>query len=372
MKLQLAAIDTWFFRDSTPFHMNDSPQTGVVGMFPPYPATVAGAVRAALARQAGWDGQTRWRDELVAILGDGPADLGRLHITGPFVLCDGAPAFPVPRHVVGCYEEDATWTPKALLRPGRHQVPSDLGPGTRLPEAPVDAGDRRASVLEPGAGWWLTLPGLRRLLRGELPHPQELLCEHELWATEPRVGIQRKRDSRTVEDGALYSTRHVRPSPRVTLGVALDGAPPSWCIADSMIPLGGESRLAACQTWNGAPEAWFNPPGRDARTAVVVALTPVLLDAAAPARLELVIPGARIVSACIDRPLRIGGWDSRERTPRPLRNAAPPGSVWFCELLDPDAFHAAVVDGLVRAGAGTAAGFGLCVTGSAPNWETTK
>jgi hypothetical protein len=125
MKLQLAAIDTWFFRDSTPFHMNDSPQTGVVGMFPPYPATVAGAVRAALARQAGWDGQARWRDELVAVLGDGPADLGRLQITGPF-LCDGAPAFPVPRHVVGSCEggAGAAWTPKALLRPGRHEVPT--------------------------------------------------------------------------------------------------------------------------------------------------------------------------------------------------------------------------------------------------------
>ena len=105
---------------------------------------------------------------------------------------------------------------------------------------------------------------------------------------------------------------------------------------------------------------------------VLVALTPVLLDAGAPAGYELAIPGGRIVSACVDRPWRIGGWDSGARAPQPLRNAAPPGSVWFCELTDPGAFHATVTKGLVRAGAGIAAGFGLCATGSAPAWEITR
>ena len=85
MKLQLSAIDTWFFRDSTPFDKEDSSQAGVVGVFPPYPPTIAGAIRAALARRNGWDGHSTWSsDALVTTLGHGPMTVGRLRITGPF------------------------------------------------------------------------------------------------------------------------------------------------------------------------------------------------------------------------------------------------------------------------------------------------
>src|SRR5690606_4196194 len=91
MKLALSPIDTWFFRDGTPFDMGASPQAGVLGVCPPYPPTVAGAVRAALALQNGWDGRSRWSQDIEAVLGDGPETLGALRTTGPFVLHQGAP-----------------------------------------------------------------------------------------------------------------------------------------------------------------------------------------------------------------------------------------------------------------------------------------
>jgi len=370
MKLQLSAIDTWFFRDSTPFDKEDSSQAGVVGMFPPYPTTVAGAIRAALARRNGWDGRSPWRsEELVRVLGDGPMSVGRLRITGPLVLYDGGPVFPVSRHVVG-RDRGGGWMPEALLRPGPDAVASDLGAVGRLPIAPADPAPTTAAI-DTSSALWVTLTGLQRILHGDLPGAADLVPERALWAGEARVGIERAAGTHTVVEGALYSTRHVRPDARVRLGVVVDGVPPDWSTIDDVIALGGESRLAACELWPARDGVSFDAPPRDAQTAVVIALTPVLFDTTAPGS-GLSLPGARIVSACIDRPLRIGGWDSLARAPLPLRNAAAPGSVWFCQLDDPDAFHASITNGLVRAGAATAMGFGLCATGSAPHWETVR
>lgn len=367
MKLQISAIDTWFFRDGTPFDMKGSPQSGVVGIFPPHPPTVAGAIRAALARRNGWDGHRRWSGKLAVILGDGPEDLGRLRISGPFVLRRGAPLFPMPRHVLGRVEAGGAWVPTALLRPARERVLSDLGE-ERLLEIARDAVASGTS-LRVGAGRWTTLEGLQRILRGQLPLAEEVIHESALWTGEGRVGIARDPDSRTVADGALYSTQHARPAVEVSLGVDIDGVPPDWqWPKDDMLSLGGEGRLAACEAWDAKRELTLDGPARDARTAVIVALTPVLLGNTGS---EPALPGARIISACIERPLRIGGWDSGARAPLPLRNAAPPGSVWFCELDDTNTFRAAITNGLVRAGAATAAGFGLCAVGSAPRWEET-
>jgi CRISPR-associated protein Cmr3 len=133
MRLLLTPPDTWFFRDSTSFNMGASPQAGVRGVFPPYPSTVAGAIRAALARNRGWNGEASWDRALKDVLGDGPDDLGRLALSGPFVVRDGVPIFSMPRHVVGQQNGDGRWVP-ALLRPGKSRISSDLGPSTRLPE----------------------------------------------------------------------------------------------------------------------------------------------------------------------------------------------------------------------------------------------
>ena len=75
---------------------------------------------------------------------------------------------------------------------------------------------------------------------------------------------------------------------------------------------------------------------------------------------------ARVVSACLDRPQRIGGWDSHARVPLPLRCVLPSGSVLFCEIPEPDRFRDVVGTGLIRLGAKQAWGFGLAAIGSWP------
>ena len=98
----------------------------------------------------------------------------------------------------------------------------------------------------------------------------------------------------------------------------------------------------------------------------MVALTPVDIDPPLAGR-RVDIPGlnadGRIVSACVERPLRIGGWDSALRRPLPLSNYLAPGSVIFTETTDKDALADYLshvpTNGYLRIGNNTRFGFGL-------------
>jgi len=102
--VQLRPTDTLFFGSGAPFAA-EGVQVDVQGVFPPYPATVVGAIRAWIARSQGWSGYGRWPIRLNAVLGDGPEELLALRFSGPYLLRDGERLFPMPASVVGTVEE---------------------------------------------------------------------------------------------------------------------------------------------------------------------------------------------------------------------------------------------------------------------------
>lgn len=367
MRLQLTPLDTLFFRDGTPFAADSSGPSDVGGLFPPHPASITGALRAALARSNGWSGSGRWSAALNQALGPGPDDLGLLSFTGPFLLQDGEPLFPVPLHLQGS-TAGGGWQPRAPLQPGAPVV-CDLGAAVRLPELPPQLQGAERAELKSGEGWWLTRSGLEAVLQGDLPQPEALVARKALWQEEARIGIARDNHRRTAKDGMLYTSRHVRLTPKVSLGVEITGLAANWSTPTGVLPLGGESRLAECNAW---PQALAIKAPREAITAsgrlLLVALTPLDLEAdLALGRQPLHdLAGARVISACLGRPLRIGGWDSLARRPLPLQSFLPAGSVLFCELPDPIALEACLTagDGLARLGARQRWGYGLVALGT--------
>lgn len=339
--VQISSTDTWFFRDGTPF-MIEGPQVDVGGVFPPNPPTVVGAIRAAIARHNGWNGQGPWPAALNEILGDG-ADLGKLSFAGPVLLRDGEPLVPVPAHLLG-YVKDGCWHPKVALRPGP-AVCCDLGDAVRLPCGPPDS----ESAIDPpqiAESWWLTQSGLQRLLGGTLPDSSEFVHSNALWSVEPRVGLGRDHVTRTAKEGMLYSTRHIRPTSGVSIGVQLSGLPKDWRWPwGELAAFGGESRLCELSPWTGDFQVGVDDllledlesHGR----LMAVALTPLDLE------LELGRnPGfpeffgdVELVSACVSHAQRIGGWSFRPRGPLPLRSLIPAGSVLFCQMKEPGRLH---------------------------------
>jgi len=123
-------------------------------------------------------------------------------------------------------------------------------------------------------------------------------------------------------------------------------APDDWEFRPDLIPLGGERRLSALELapdelWPAAPALPSDPIKR----LRLVLVTPGIFERGwLPGWLDTNLtgeppsaPGLRLklVSAAVGRRIAISGWRMRsgQAGQRPTRYAAPPGSVYFFEIL---------------------------------------
>ncbi len=328
----LTPVDTWFFRDGRPYNMYEKTQTDVGSLFPPFAPTVVGAIRAGIARALGWDGHGPWSDELKNKLGDGE-DLKSLRFRGPFIArkVNGEikPIFPAPLHLFA----DTKHEKFTRVSPMR-KVQCDLG-NIMLPEL-----DNEYSKMDmkPLSNLYLTKESLEKVLQGKELKQLNPIKKEQLWEMEYRVGIERDAKSKTTKDRALYSSYHVRLAKGVGLAVMIEGIDEISKL-ESTLPFGGEGRLAYAEVtkldkeermFPNAPEL-LHVDGKIRFT--VTHLTHAYLGGNLPGYgADLPgIKGAKIISACLGKPVRIGGWDSIKARPLPLRAYLPAGSTWFCE-----------------------------------------
>lgn len=334
--IALEPVDTWYFADGTPSSADSSGQWDVGGIFPPHPPTVVGALRAALARANGWSGSGRWPEDITQVLGDGYGadDLGRLSFDGPYLLRGGQPLYRAPVHLLGRVDTDGcAWQPREALRPGE-PLACDLGQEVRLPVPPTGSDPALGQSYES----WVDPDALAEALNGEVPQ-RPATTEWALWRQEQRVGIARDNVTRTAADGMLYTARHARLVGGVAIGMRVRGLPEDWQRpgVGTLLPFGGEGRMARVASWDGHPGPLAVPPVGHSGALTLVALTPV--DAPAEwYRGEGSVPelgGARVVSACLPQAQPVGGWRTvPPQGPLPLRSVLPAGSVLFCEDAD--------------------------------------
>lgn len=149
------------------------------------------------------------------------------------------------------------------------------------------------------------------------------------------VAIEPERQSAL--DGALFRTEALvfgNSKTRFGLSVACD-VPQALATAASkaagIVMLGGEQRLTRLAEggpkWPTVPNLSVGP-GRLLR---LVLLTPAVFEQGSlPGAFAL--GGGRLVAARVDRPEVISGWDVKARGPKPVRRAAPAGSVFWVRL----------------------------------------
>jgi CRISPR-associated protein Cmr3 len=280
-------------------------------------------------------------------------------LQGPFVLQKDELLLPAPRHL---WAREVEGTPELGFAGVGSGVMCDLGTGAFLP-AIVDGA-------KPVSRAWVKKSVFERILKGIVPKPEELISEAMLWNEEPRTGIQRDLATRTAREGMLYSSRHFRLREGTALVVAASGMPPDWLPPSGVYPFGGESRLAFWHEWSGNLNLEM-PLNRicDEGRLILIALTP--LDLSHEVRLGQIplidLGGVQVKTACMDRPIRIGGWDSLSRQPRPMRSYVSPGTVFFCESQDKAALRSAIDqmgDGMPVVGETSDAGFGCVALGT--------
>lgn len=368
---RISPLDTLFFRDGRPFEQEDEGMADIRSLFPPWPSMLVGAFRAAMARAMGWPGDGDWPCALTAKLGDGPENTGQLAFGPPMLLRQmpqGLQAlYPAPRHLL----REAGTQAFHLLKPGAEKWCTDAGP-MHLPES--------CSRLKDCAGLWLPAAELTKVLRGE--PPQQTIRSDQLWAFEYRVGLQRDSKARTAVPGMLYAASQVRLWDEVAvkarasdqsgaiataLGLEVTVADDGLPEPERLGPLGGFRRVVAFERlkrpWQAAEEPDAPTDGRY----LAVLLAPARLSDLSWNRPHGSVPGlpGSLIFACCERPVLVGGWDSRAQTrgPLPLRAHLPAGSVLFLQG-EPDAVRALFGDRTRRQiGEATSMGFGHFIVG---------
>ncbi|MFA7240141.1 MAG: type III-B CRISPR module-associated Cmr3 family protein [Sulfuricellaceae bacterium] len=342
--LRLSAFDTLFFRESRPFDAIGGSE--LASVFPPPPRTVLGAVRTAIGDALGADwkcfGQKRENyalpdgRKLYDLIGYGD-DLASLSLAGVWLSLNGERLYPAPWFLLQ-REDKADF---ARLRIGA--AVRTHGGNVRLPQAP----GREYRAL---SGAWLTRAGLEKVLQGGVPESGELHRQADLYATEPRLGIARDNGARTVLNGLLYQSRHIRPKKGLSIEADICGLEGTG-IENRIVRLGSEGRLADI-AFTATPDRPAMPAaGADTLGVMLVLLTPARFGAGATGWLPpgfapepVNLNGADVWRGAIDgialtlhaavlgKVLREGGWDMAGRKPRAVQSLIPPGSSYYCTV----------------------------------------
>lgn len=336
--LGLAPNDTLFFRGPEPF---DAGESGYVASeFPPTPRTLQGALRAAILEANGVDMSEYVNGDstgpLIEALGKADEEI-KLDLRGPYPTRNSKLCVPAPLDLAQRDGEVFS------LAPEDGQTTTDLG-SIRL------LGDPDGATRVEGG--WLLLEDLERLLAGEKVRAGNLFSLLEAdgggFFMEPKVGLARDRASRAAAEGKLYAILTLRAGENTGFAVSIEGLPPQAQLPET-VKLGGEGRFA----WSSGMEP---PPTGTHREAVasridgagsfrLVFLQPALFGGGwlpdgfekendrggVCWRGELAGIECSLVSAVVDKPPRIGGWDMKNRRPHPLEPHVPAGSVYFFE-----------------------------------------
>jgi len=365
MKLwQFEPLDSCFFRGAMPFNAGEGGYLD--SMFPPTMQTLSGAFRYVVAVPL--EGN---RAELEAVVGKAGDDPSPLSFSGPYVFKDENRLYPVPLHLL-CSENDSEWT--RLAPPDKEKYfQTDICDGEVL--LPVPGKELKGA--KPPEDAWLDQHNMDKVLLGGTP--ASYLKRSDLFKDENRVGIGRDNQTRTTVEGLLYFTKHLRLEDDVTIGLGVDGLKEENAPKDgTLVRLGGEGRVARLGRINSGSEqlpARPNPEGGEKRL-ILTLLThgdfggnwfPKELtegEADKKAIWKGSIKGrnstsihVEIVSACLGKAVREGGWDYKVHAPKPLKSLVPAGSSYFVKVADDletaiEALHGAKIGNRTKFGYG--------------------
>ena len=342
LNITLTAYDTWFFRESRPHDAVGASELS--SLFPPPIRTLAGALRTLIGDQLAINWQTLQSAtqpdfNFVAELGDAKG-LGELQINGPWINFKGQRLYPAPLYLMQKGDEIKRLAPGSVVR-------CDLGL-VRLPALPE--GSQGFKALEQR---WITAEGMRRCLEGLVPTDKIYTSDH-LFSHEARLGIARDNVTRSVEDGKLYQTQHLRLKEDVSVGLLVKNlstvAKDILTQPNTLLRLGGEGRMAALEAQEQAQALPFVNAKANAKVESFVlhfltsadfegAMFPkdfekTTFDGATVWQGDINAIGVRIVSAVVGKVHREGGWDMQKHQPSPVKSYIPAGSAWFCRAVD--------------------------------------
>ena len=340
MKLFIEPNDILMFRDGKPFSGGDD--HFAQGTFPPSPSTVYGALRSHILSTA-WPeydkfaaGDESVPEQVKNEIGT-PASIGALTIR-QFAIAkkegDGIEQyFPMPKDIAKEKGKDNgnlyMLKPENILQ---SKIMTDFPSDLQHLWYPSE------KALESVAGF-LSQTAMSEYLSGKTP--DKWTENKKLYETEERTGIRKNGTKRSVETGGLYSVEYFRLNDNVGFTVEVEGTqllPPE----SGMLRLGGDNRTAfyTRAIWNDIPvETIRKKISETGRFKIVLTTPAIFTNGWLPCGIDnKTMEGSlngidvKLITACIGKPIGIGGFDLVKGRPKDMKKAVPAGSVYYLEL----------------------------------------
>lgn len=362
--LFLQANDTFFFRDGRPFTKGE--QSEGYAIFPPLPSTILGALRTAYIAEhgdlpsfyAGCAGS-----KITKSIGT-PNSLGSMHLKGVFLADKGLDIyFPIPLDLV--VKKNETDNKLYALEVCLHN--SNIRSNTSLTHLLRwnEKEDVEAETSGKLANMDLTEYLLGEHKNGE--HKNFLLFRprEDFVVDEPKIGIERSRQTLTSEDGMLYRINMSRFQSSILnpnaqdalsdLGFLVDYQCDEILPAKGLLKLGGEGRSFLYQQSCHNPDPLYEEEDlKELKTSIEDSgmfklyfamptifengWLPNWIDKATYQGLNLPsgtnLPSIKLITAAVGKTIAVGGWDMKNNMPKPTQRAVPAGSVYYFKMLD--------------------------------------
>ena len=319
--LEIDPVDTLFFRGTESMVAGENHEADT--MFPPMPSTLAGAIRTAIMAQKGippadyCSRPGQWTGTCPML---GTPDEPGFRIIGPLFRIRNIDLFPAPAHWLADLDDKAGDGDVITVQAARPYVDQGLGLAGSTP-APFWVHEPAAADIKPLTGYWVTSACFAAMStgRGQLmlrksctainSEEAGMLAGTDLLQREKRVGIALT-PQRTVREGHLYSTTHVRLHDSVRIIAGLESEHPFCLDQQGILQLGGEQRVCSYAV-TSAPNLPVNTGG-------------TLYYALSPLASKNVPADQPRSSAAL---LRTGGWDMARGFHKPLQSWFPAGTV---------------------------------------------
>ncbi len=186
---------------------------------------------------------------------------------------------------------------------------------------------KNAKPGKPSTEYWLTESGWQDYLNGQTPKVSQLVPQSTLFKLDQRVGVGLNAQTRSTEEGRLFSNQALVLAENVGFMVGTQAAE---LTPHSLLRLGGDGRGAAMQRLDD-----YTPPSADLDTvaqqkaARLVLTSPGLFSQGWQPDASTLPEQSQLHCASVARAEILSGWDLAQHQPKPAQQCAPAMSVYW-------------------------------------------
>ena len=335
MIIEIKPLDTLFFRDGKPFTMGED--TWANGVFPPYPATIYGALRSAYF--------AKHIDELEKA-NESNDPTKNLKIKGILLKISDEIYFPIPMDCVK-RKDDKDDEGFVLLPLPAGKFISNYPDLEKVLTRSDDSSDKVENIQNSA----LSKSSFREYLDGKTNNIYYFKIDNYM-VSEPKIGIARSSKMHSSKEGMLYRVDMKRlenkKGEKMSIIINFEGL---GLPEKGMMKLGGEGKAVSYHKYKGDINIDFPKFKEDAKQfKMVLATSAIFKNGWLPAWVDKqTLIGEynglklKLLTAAIGKPIHIGGFEIKPRKPKsmykkagkpkPMYKAAPAGSVYYFELI---------------------------------------